>query len=131
MKLQRAAVVWLGLVAACTASAQNPAANGELFAGRYVSVKAPSAGTWHLRGRSDTTITFAGGEIGNTFVAEVLMFRLAPAATPEEFEALIRKNTDPEIDVDPNHPDRYELLERSVKSLHRAALPLRPIQSSD
>ena len=109
------AVVWVGLVTACTASAQNTVATGELFNGPYMSVKAPATGKWYLKRRSDAAITFGGGVIGNTFVAEVSMFRLAPAATPKEFEALIKKNSDPEVDVDPSHPDRYELLERSVK----------------
>jgi hypothetical protein len=90
-------------------------APGELFTGPLFSVKAPSTGKWFLQRRSDTAITFAGGEIGDTFIAEVAMFRLAPAATPEEFVALVKKNTAPDVDVDPNHPDRYERLEQSVK----------------
>jgi hypothetical protein len=114
MKIQSTAIVWLGLVTACTASAQNTVANGEVFVGRYVSAKAPGAGKWRVQ-QSASTITFAGGEVGNTFVAEVTMFRLAPTATPEEFEALIKKRTDPDVDVDPDHPDRYQLLERSIK----------------
>jgi hypothetical protein len=112
MKIHRAAVVWLGLVTACTVSAQNTVTHGELFTGPYMSVKAPSTGKWMLQRRSDTAITFGGGEIGNTFLAEVSMFRLAPAATPAEFEALIKKGA--ARDVDPNYPDRYERLEESV-----------------
>ena len=78
-----------------------------------MSVKAPSTGKWMLQRRSDTAITFAGGEIGNTFVAEVLMFRLAPAATPEAFVALVKEAA--ARDGDPKYPDRYEQLEQSVK----------------
>jgi hypothetical protein len=77
-----------------------------------MSVKAPSTGKWMLQRRSDTAITFAGGVIGKTFVAEVSMFRLAPAATPEEFEALVRDGA--ARDGDPKYPDRYERLEQSV-----------------
>ena len=108
-------VVWLGLVTACTASAQKPVANGELFEGSLISVRAPITGRWLLTQRSDTGITFGSGEMGNTFVAEVVTFQLAPAATPEKFEALIRKNAASNVDFDPNDPDRYELLEQSVK----------------
>jgi hypothetical protein len=85
-----------------------------MFAGPLISVRAPTTGKWLLTRRSDTAITFGGGEIGKTFIAEVAMFRLAPAATPEEFEALVRKNTAPNVDIDPKYPDRYELLEQSV-----------------
>ena len=106
-------LVWLGLATACTASAQNTVGPGELFAGPLIAVKAPSTGKWFLQRRSDTAITFAGGEIGNTLVAEVSMFRLAPAATPEEFESLIKEGA--ARDGDPKHPDRYERLEQAVK----------------
>jgi hypothetical protein len=123
MKIKGAAVVWLGLIAGCTVSAQNPVANSEPFAGPYFSTKAPSTGKWYLRGRTDSRITFAGGEVGNTFIAEVTMSRLAPAATPEAFEALIKRSTDPDVDVDPDHPDRYQLLERSIKYSRERSYP--------
>jgi hypothetical protein len=113
MKIQASAVLWLGLAAACTVSAQKTVVTGELIAGPFISVKAPSTGKWYLRRRSDTAITFAGGEIGNTFIAEVTMFRLAPTATPAAFEALIKDGA--ALDRDPNYPDRYERLEQSVK----------------
>jgi hypothetical protein len=77
-----------------------------------MSVRAPSTGKWMLQRRSDTAITFAGGEIGNTFLAEVSMSRLAPTPTAEAFEALIKKAA--AQDVDPKHPDRYERLEEFV-----------------
>jgi hypothetical protein len=123
MKIYGVAVVWLGLVTACTASAQNAVGNAESFAGQYFSAKAPSTGKWYLRGRTDSRITFAGGQVGNTFIAEVTMFRLAPAATPEDFEALIRNSSDPDVDVDPDHPDRYQMLERSIKYTDERSYP--------
>jgi hypothetical protein len=123
MKIKCATLVWLGLIAGCTVSARNPVANGEQFAGRYFSAKAPATGTWHLQRRSEGAITFAGGEVGNTFVAEVSMFRLAPAATPDEFEALIKRSSDPDVDVDPNHPDRYQLVERTIKYSSERSYP--------
>jgi hypothetical protein len=113
MKIHGMAIVWLGLLTACTASAQNTAGSGARFDGPYFSAQAPSTGKWHLQRRSNTAIIFAGGEIGNTFVAEVTMFRLGPAATPAEFEALVKKGA--ARDVDPKYPDRYESLEQSVK----------------
>lgn len=113
MKAHGAAIVWLGLVTACTASAQNTVGNGQLFAGQYFAAKAPGTGTWHLQRRSETAITFAGGEVGNTFIAEVSMFRLRPLASPEEFEAFVKEGA--ARDVDPKYPDRYEPLEQSVK----------------
>lgn len=110
-----ALTVWLGLVTACTTPAQT-VANGELFDGPLMSVRAPLTGKWFLARRSDAAITFGSGEAGNTFVAEVTTFRLAAAATPKEFEALVRTSAAPDLGFDPSFPDRYEVLEESVKS---------------
>jgi hypothetical protein len=109
-----ALAVWLGLVTACTAPAQT-VTNGELFDGPLISVRAPLTGKWSLTRRSDAAITFGSSEAGNTFVAEVTTFRLAAAATPKEFEALVRTSGAPDLGFDPSFPDRYEVLEESVK----------------
>lgn len=120
MNVRGALVVCLGLVTGWTASAQK-SITGESFAGPLVSAKAPSTGVWFLHRRSDTAITFGSGEVGNTFVAEVALFRIAATATPKEFEALVKKKIASD-GRDPNHPNRYELLEQSVKYLGRARM---------
>jgi hypothetical protein len=77
-----------------------------------MTVKAPDTDGWMLIRKSDLDITFGKGKPGDTFMASVSMFRLRPAATPEEFERLIREGA--ARDVDPNYPDRYEVLEQST-----------------
>ena len=99
---------------ACTASAHT-VASGELFAGPYMSVKAPGMGKWFLKTGPTPQSHLLAARSATPFIAEVGMFRLAPTATPEDFEALIKRSSDPDVDVDPNHPDRYELQERSIR----------------
>lgn len=75
---------------------------GELFAGSYINVKAPTSDGWQLAQSSGSGTAFAkGGEVANeSFGAQVLMFNLTPDKTPEEFEALIKtavmRDTDPD-----------------------------------
>jgi hypothetical protein len=106
-------VLSITLVAGCRGSKHDSVTPGELFVSPYMSVKAPGSGEWQVQNRSDTSITFTSGEIGSTFVASVTLFRLGPAATPEEYEKLVRDGA--AKDVDSKYPDRYELLEQSIK----------------
>jgi len=114
MKFEATVSIWLsiGLIAGCGAPEQASVA-GELFTTPYMSVKAPESGEWRVQSKSATEIAFASGEVGNTLVASVILFRFGPAATPAEYEKLIRDGATK--DVDPEYPDRYELLEQSVK----------------
>lgn len=67
---------------------------------------------WQLQSKTDAEITLATGEVGNSFIASVMMFRLPPAATPAAFESLIIEGA--ARDRDPHHSDRYELLDQYV-----------------
>lgn len=108
-----AAVLFLGLQP-CAREAQaqngNPVAPGQAFSGGYINIKAPNADGWWLIQSSGAGMGFAkrGLEANESFGAQVLMFRLAPTDTPEEFEALIKvsaaKDTDPSrFDVQQMH----------------------------
>jgi hypothetical protein len=102
----------IALIAGC-GSTQETVAPGESFVTSYMSVRAPGSGEWQVQSRSDTGITFTSGEVGSTLLASVMLFRLGPATTPEEYEKLVRDGA--AKDVDPKNPDRYELLEQSIK----------------
>jgi hypothetical protein len=63
-----------------------------MFAGSYINVKAPDSAGWLLSESSYTGITFGkpGPSKGETFAAYVKGINLPPAASPSEFEEVIR-----------------------------------------
>lgn len=85
---------------------------GQLFAGSYINIAAPSSDGWYLAQSSPSGMGFAkhGQAANETFAAQVAMFNLAPTNTPEEFEALIK--TSVEKDTDPN---RFNVQQISFK----------------
>jgi hypothetical protein len=114
--------VWvsIGLVAGCAAPAHDSVA-GQQFTTPYMSVKAPETGAWFVQAKSDTEVTFGSGEVGDTLVATVRLFRFGSAATPEEYEELVRDGA--AKNIDPAYPDRYRLLEESVKYTTERSYP--------
>jgi hypothetical protein len=123
MKLRAQICIGLSitLISGCGTSTQGTVAPGESFVTPYMSVRAPGSGEWQVQSRSDTGIVFAGGEAGSTFVASVMLFRLGPATTPEEYEDAVRDGA--AKDLDPKYPDRYELLEQSIKYTTERSYP--------
>jgi hypothetical protein len=95
-------VVLLGLAGCASHGPRTvPVKSGEMFAGNYVNIRAPLSEGWELIQSSPAGMAFAKGDrsAGESFVAQVGMFDLAPTETPEEFQRLI--TTSAEKDTDP------------------------------
>ncbi len=90
--------VLLGLtVALCglapTAHAQAQAvAPGQLFSGNLLNVHAPESAGWLLAGAGNNGMAFAkrGNEPDETYGAQIILFKLPPADSTEEFVELVR-----------------------------------------
>src|SRR5262245_52218317 len=85
-----------------------PVEPGFLFKGGYVNVRAPKTRGWFLLDNSGTGISFAGAGLskGESLAAQVMMFELAPAQTPEEFIILVKEG------VAKNHDaQRFDVIE--------------------
>jgi hypothetical protein len=95
--------------------------SGERITTPYVSLSVPAGAGWQVRRRSDTAIALARGEPDNSFAVAALLFRMGPADSPEEYEALIKRAA--AEDGDPANPDRYRLLEQSIKYSSERAYP--------
>lgn len=82
---------------------------GQMFAGGYINVTAPTSDGWQLIQSSGSGMAFAksGRAANESFGAQVLMFNLAPTNTPQEFEALIK--TSAEKDTDPTRFDTQQM----------------------
>jgi hypothetical protein len=89
-----------------------PVAPGELFAGGYISIKAPSSAGWLLMQSSGSGMLFGkGGQAPReTFIAHAGMFELSPTQTPDEFEALIKVAIDKDTDT-----TRFAVQQASIK----------------
>jgi len=93
---------------------------GQLFAGSYINVVAPSSDGWYLAQSSPSGMGFAkdGQAANETFAAQVAMFKLAPASTPEEFEALIKTSVEKDTD-----PHRFNVQQISFKYSSERSYP--------
>lgn len=96
-------------------------ASGERITTPYMSLSVPAGAEWQVQRRSDTAIALARGEADNSFAVAALLFRMGPADSPEEYEALIKQAV--AKDGDPGNPDRYRLLEQSVKYSNERPYP--------
>lgn len=85
----------------------------EPFSTPYMTASSPAGENWWMQSDSDTAVAFFRGSANNSFVANVALFRMGPASSPEEYEALIKESI--ARDLDPNTPARYELLEQSIQ----------------
>lgn len=97
-----------------------PVSPGQLFAGSYINIKAPSSDGWYLAQSSPSGMGFAkyGQAANESFGAQVLRFNPAPTTTPEEFESLIK--TSAEKDTDPN---RFNVQQMSFKYSSERSYP--------
>ncbi|MGN7830007.1 hypothetical protein ACTJI2_00110 [Pseudoxanthomonas sp. 22568] len=122
MKLTALATLLLSstLVADVSSTAPEAPPTG-LFSTPYMTVSSPAGGNWRMQSESDFEVRFSRGEAINSFVAAVALFRMGPANSPEEYEELIRRSS--ASDTDPQMPDRYELLEQSIKYSSERAYP--------
>ena len=70
-----------------------PVPAGKAYFGHYLNVMAPKSESWHLLESTGSKIAFAraGNAPGESFIAEVTLFRLGPTESAKDFEAFIVK----------------------------------------
>lgn len=101
----------ISLLTGCSIAAPDATAT-DRFATSDMSVAYPAGEGWRIKQSTDTSVAFYRGSPEDSYVARVALFRMGPASTPQEYEALIRDGA--AKDVDPDMPDRYEMLELSI-----------------
>jgi hypothetical protein len=101
------------LLASSSALSQQiqPVAAGQEFKGGYINVRVPNSDGWVLVNSGVAGMEFAKltGQ-GENLAAQILMFRLSPTTTPDEFVALIKDSA--RRDTDPN---RFDVLSASAE----------------
>lgn len=121
MKLRTTVCVALVTLLPMACGAQEPVPPDK-YVTPYLSVTPPTAGGgWRQVSQSKTDVTYGRGDKNGSFVAMVKLFRMPPAASPAEYEKLIRDLT--AKDVDPQRPDRYGMLEQTVEYSAERAYP--------
>lgn len=96
-------------------------APGELFAGGYINVRAPTTPGWQIMQSSGSGMAFAkeGQALQNeSFVAQVSMFNLVATSTPAEFQALIKTSIEQDTD-----PSRFTVQKASYELSNERSYP--------
>lgn len=114
------AVLVISLITGCSLSAPAAAAS-DRFVTSDMSVAYPAGNGWLIKQSTDTSVAFHRGSPEDSYAAYVGLFRMGPASTPQEYEALIRDVV--AKDVDPDMPNRYEMLELSITYTTERAYP--------
>ena len=72
--------------------APKPVPAGYMYKGSYIDIKVPNSNGWHLVSSSPAGMEFArsGGNPGESFAAQVLMFPLVETQSEDEFVALVK-----------------------------------------
>lgn len=93
---------------------------GNLYEGSYISVRSPNSDGWYLLNSSPSGMEFArsGSEAGETFGAQVLMFKLANTGDEEEFVTLIRKGYEADTSS-----ERFTVVESAFKYTDQRGYP--------
>lgn len=89
-----------------------PVTPGQVFAGSLLSAQAPDSEGWVFAPAGNSGLAFVrrGTERDETYAAQVILFRLTPTASKEEFLKLIRERVDLV-----NPPSRFESLEANYE----------------
>lgn len=89
-----------------------PVTPGQVFAGSLLSARAPDSEGWVFApaGNSGLAFVHRGAERDETYAAQVILFRLSPAESREEFLKLIRERVDMI-----NPPSRFEPLDANYE----------------
>lgn len=97
-----------------------PVAPGQVFAGSFLSVRAPDTEGWMFAHVSNAGLAFArrGAERDETYAAQVIMFKLTPAEGKEEFLKLIKERVDM---VNPS--SRFDPLETNYEFTDQRSYP--------
>ena len=87
-------VLVLALASCVTGPSRGPLVPaGYLYESRYLNIRAPGSGGWHLVNSSPAGMSFArsGAEQGESVVAMVIMFSLAQTKDSKEFLSLYKR----------------------------------------
>jgi hypothetical protein len=110
------------LLASCAAPPRQPAAlsPGQLFKGDYIEVRAPNSDGWRLMGSSSKGMSFGkqARAPGETLGAQLLIFDLQPAETPEQFVSLIKTSI-----AQGTNPDRFDTVRSSSEYTSERGYP--------
>lgn len=117
--IQRLAFV-LCLLMTTSGQAQSPGQAvkpGQLFAGSLLNVHAPDSEGWLFAGAGNNGMAFArrGAEQNETYGAQIILFKLAPTDSNEEFVEVIKNRVRMA-----NPPSRFAVLEMNYEyTVHR------------
>ena len=120
--LQRLAFVLCVLMTA-TVHAQSPGQSvkpGQLFAGSLLNVHSPDSEGWLFAGAGNNGMAFArrGAEQNETYGAQIILFKLPPTHSNEEFVEVIKNRVNMA-----NPPSRFAVLEMNYEYTDHRGYP--------